>query len=71
MILDDINIDTKSRKVWLTLAQKYGLQARALHFTTPTELCLHNDSFRALGGIQVGQFKPFYHLITTEIVQFR
>ncbi|KAI2470179.1 polynucleotide kinase 3 phosphatase-domain-containing protein [Annulohypoxylon bovei var. microspora] len=59
--LDDINIDAKSRKEWLAVAQEHDLRIIAMRFTASTELCLHNDSFRALAGTQYNpEQRPIY-----------
>jgi bifunctional polynucleotide phosphatase/kinase len=47
---DGINSDPTARKGYALLAQNLGVPAQVLHFTTPADLCLHNDSVRALGG---------------------
>jgi bifunctional polynucleotide phosphatase/kinase len=54
---DGINSDPTVRKVWVSIAQKCGVDARAFNFIAPVDLCLHNDSVRALGGPQVCSFK--------------
>lgn len=53
---DGINSDSTVRKIWVSIAQKHGIQARAINFVTPVDLCLHNDSVRALGGPLVSLF---------------
>jgi predicted kinase len=47
---DAMNSDHTVRKIWVSIAQKYDVQVRAFNFTAPVDLCLHNDSVRALGG---------------------
>lgn len=32
------------------MAAKHGVAADAFYFTSTTDLCLHNDTVRALGG---------------------
>jgi bifunctional polynucleotide phosphatase/kinase len=48
--LDDLNIEIKSRITWISMAAKHGVAADAFVFTSSTDLCLHNDTVRALGG---------------------
>lgn len=50
MRIDDLNIDIESRITWISLAAKHGVAADAICFTSSTDLCLHNDTVRALGG---------------------
>ncbi|KAE8448805.1 hypothetical protein EG329_008807 [Mollisiaceae sp. DMI_Dod_QoI] len=52
VVVDGTNEDPKKRKQWVSLAHRHGIQARAFYFNTPSDLCLHNDSFRALAVIQ-------------------
>jgi bifunctional polynucleotide phosphatase/kinase len=47
---DDFNSDATERKIWIALAQNHDVHVRAFNFTTPIDLCLHNDAVRALGG---------------------
>lgn len=54
--LDDMNIDIESRRIWISMSEKYGVTADVVHFTTQTDLCLHNDSVRALGGPSVSTY---------------
>lgn len=35
---------------WISMASKHGVAADAILFTSLTDLCLHNDTVRALGG---------------------
>lgn len=54
---DDLNIDNATRKPWVSLARKHQVKVQAFYFTTPVDLCLHNDSFRALAGLEVAQLR--------------
>jgi bifunctional polynucleotide phosphatase/kinase len=47
---DDTNIDVESRSIWISIAAKHQIAADAVFFMSSTDLCLHNDSVRALGG---------------------
>jgi bifunctional polynucleotide phosphatase/kinase len=47
---DGINPDPKTRQTWVQIAKKHNIPIRAFNFTTPSDLCLHNDAVRALGG---------------------
>ncbi|KAI0886601.1 PNK3P-domain-containing protein [Annulohypoxylon maeteangense] len=50
VVIDDLNIDIESRTTWISMAAKHGISADAFCFMSPTNLCLHNDTVRALGG---------------------
>jgi bifunctional polynucleotide phosphatase/kinase len=58
---DDLNIDIALRKRWIILARKYHAVVQAFYFTTPVDLCLHNDSFRALAGLEVAHTAYLSH----------
>jgi len=47
---DNINSTADSRQAWLSIARKYNIRATAMYFDLPLDLCLHNDTVRALGG---------------------
>lgn len=47
---DDMNIDIESRSIWISMAVKHRVAAYAVLFMSSTDLCLHNDTVRALGG---------------------
>ena len=40
------------------MAKKHEVAVDAVYFTSPTDLCLHNDSVRALGGPLVSSASP-------------
>ncbi|KAH8803991.1 polynucleotide kinase 3 phosphatase-domain-containing protein [Hyaloscypha sp. PMI_1271] len=48
--IDNINSTADSRQAWLSIARKYNIRATAMYFDLPLDLCLHNDTVRALGG---------------------
>jgi len=50
MTLDSINSTVDSRQAWLSIARKYNIRTTAIYFDLPLDLCLHNDTVRALGG---------------------
>jgi predicted kinase len=45
---DNTNADSKTRAVWVKLAQKLKVPIRCVLFTASVKLCEHNDTFRAL-----------------------
>ncbi|OCK74810.1 putative DNA 3'-phosphatase Tpp1 [Lepidopterella palustris CBS 459.81] len=53
VVIDNSNTKIADRRIWISLASKHNIRVRALHFTTPVDLCLHNDTVRALGGDQM------------------
>lgn len=63
--IDDVNATLESRNEWILLAQKHHIQIRAFSFTSPSDLCLHNDSVRALGGPLVSS--PIYIVLLISI----
>ncbi|KAL6693233.1 polynucleotide kinase 3 phosphatase domain-containing protein [Trichoderma pleuroticola] len=50
VVIDDMNLDIESRSTWISIAAKHGITANAALFMSSTDLCLHNDTVRALGG---------------------
>ncbi|SZF03234.1 unnamed protein product [Blumeria hordei] len=46
--VDNTNASFEVRKRWVELARKNQVPIRCINFTTPTEICKHNDSMRAL-----------------------
>ncbi|KAH7303329.1 polynucleotide kinase 3 phosphatase-domain-containing protein [Stachybotrys elegans] len=50
VVIDQINFSIQSRRIWLSTASKYKIKVTAVFFDLPAELCLHNDTVRALGG---------------------
>ena len=48
--VDNTNADTETRAVWISLATEYEVPIRCVYFTSPTHLCEHNDTVRALSG---------------------
>jgi predicted kinase len=69
---DNINSTADSRQAWLSIARKYNIRTTAMYFDLPLDLCLHNDTVRALGGDIVSSplnqmaedFHPEYQFIT-------
>lgn len=55
VVVDNTNADTETRTAWVTLAAKFGVPCRLVHFTAPPKLCEHNDTVRALSGKLVGR----------------
>jgi hypothetical protein len=58
--LDGINSNRIARRAWISIAQKHDVHARAFNFLAPVDLCLHNDTVRALGGPLVCSFLKRY-----------
>ena len=54
-LADNTNADIPTRAVWIELAAKLKIPIRCVYFTTPTKLCEHNDTVRALA---MGSFNP-------------
>lgn len=46
VVIDNTNLDVKSRKMFLDIAKKYKVNAIAIVFTTKLDLCKHNVRFR-------------------------
>lgn len=58
---DNTNADVKTRAIWIELANKSNIKARCVYFTTPADICQHNDAVRAFAGIEVrGPTVPMY-----------
>lgn len=51
---DGMKLTSTARSVWLHLAQEHSLKSTSINFTTPTQMCPHNDAFRALSEPEVG-----------------
>ncbi|RDW56367.1 hypothetical protein BP5796_13242 [Coleophoma crateriformis] len=61
VVVDDINTTSSLRNQWLSLAPKNNVQTYAYNFTAPSDLCLHNDSVRALGGsLMSAECRPIF-----------
>ena len=57
--IDNTNADRDTRAVWITLAAKYKIPIRCIHFTAPAKLCEHNGTIRALASKDAsGEFNP-------------
>ncbi|KAH0553426.1 hypothetical protein GP486_006506 [Trichoglossum hirsutum] len=50
VVIDNTNPDPDTRAVWVQLARKHDVPIRCIYFTAPTQLCMHNDTVRALNG---------------------
>ncbi|KAI0895151.1 PNK3P-domain-containing protein [Annulohypoxylon nitens] len=50
VVIDDLNIEVESRATWISIAAKHEASVDAFWFTSPPNLCLHNDSVREFGG---------------------
>ncbi|KAF8243977.1 PNK3P-domain-containing protein [Wilcoxina mikolae CBS 423.85] len=48
--IDNTNPDVATRAIWTSLAKEQGVPIRCIYFTSPAELCQHNDAVRAFGG---------------------
>ncbi len=46
VVIDNTNLTIDTRKVFIELANKYGIKCRCLIFNTPLEICIHNSYFR-------------------------
>jgi bifunctional polynucleotide phosphatase/kinase len=46
--VDNTNADENVRAYWVSLAKRFSVPIRCVHFTSPPELCRHNDAVRAL-----------------------
>ncbi|KAF1933688.1 P-loop containing nucleoside triphosphate hydrolase protein [Didymella exigua CBS 183.55] len=61
VVIDDLNIDVESRAPWVAIASKYAVEADAYALESSTNLCLHNDTVRALGGHPINsEDRPVY-----------
>lgn len=50
VVIDDHNCTVDTRRSWLSIADRHNAQVAAILFDLPINLCLHNDTARALGG---------------------
>ena len=48
IVIDNTNPSMKSRKSFIDVAKKYNVQIRCILFTTPIEICMHNNIYRNL-----------------------
>ncbi|KAI0437246.1 PNK3P-domain-containing protein [Xylaria telfairii] len=48
IVIDDFNIDLESRSTWISIAAIHGVTPDVIFFPASAELCLHNDTVRAL-----------------------
>lgn len=46
--IDNTNADVEVRAKWVELSNKHEVPIRCVHLMTPTEICIHNDTVRAL-----------------------
>ena len=46
VIIDNTNVTIMERQPYIELAKKYNIQCRCLVFTTPKEICIHNNYYR-------------------------
>ncbi|PHH55080.1 Bifunctional polynucleotide phosphatase/kinase [Ceratocystis fimbriata CBS 114723] len=49
LVIDNTNADPSTRAMWVALAKEKKIPIRCVHFTTPINLCIHNDSYRSSG----------------------
>lgn len=47
VVIDNTNLDIKTRKPYIDIAKKYEAQVRCLTFSTEPDLCKHNALYRA------------------------
>ncbi|ATY65543.1 DNA kinase phosphatase Pnk1 [Cordyceps militaris] len=45
---DGCSVAVATRKIWIDLAQSFGVPVRCVSFTTPAAVCRHNDALRSL-----------------------
>lgn len=50
VVIDNVHSTVDSRRTWLSMAGKYNIRVTVIYFDLPLDLCLHNDTVRALGG---------------------
>ena len=48
IIIDNTNPSIKSRKPFIDIAKKYNYKIRCIVFTTPFDICLHNNIYRSI-----------------------
>jgi bifunctional polynucleotide phosphatase/kinase len=46
VVIDNTNVTSEERKLYIDLAKKYNIQCRCLVFTTSKEVCIHNNHYR-------------------------
>lgn len=46
IVIDNTSMDSKTRKLWYGLAEAYNAKILVVHFTTPLDICKHNNIFR-------------------------
>lgn len=63
---DDTNIDPEARKAWISVAQAHRVAVDAVVLVSPPDLCAHNDTVRALGGLSVVSRSPISNVISCE-----
>ncbi|RDW60769.1 DNA kinase Pnk1 [Coleophoma cylindrospora] len=51
VVIDNTNPNVEVRGIWVELAKKYSVPIRCISFTTPMQMCQHNDTVRALNQI--------------------
>ncbi|RHZ62646.1 putative DNA 3'-phosphatase Tpp1 [Aspergillus thermomutatus] len=78
VVVDNTNADPNTRAEWVRVAQELNVPIRCVHFTSPPELCKHNNAVRAanrtlnpesrtsLPGIAFGDFLKRFREPTME-----
>jgi bifunctional polynucleotide phosphatase/kinase len=46
IVIDNTNIDKKTRKIWYDIAKQYNAQIIVIHFTASLHICKHNNIYR-------------------------
>ncbi|GIK06854.1 hypothetical protein Aspvir_002506 [Aspergillus viridinutans] len=47
VVVDNTNADPNTRAEWVRVAKEFNVPIRCVHFTSPLELCKHNNAVRA------------------------
>ncbi|KAF7116381.1 hypothetical protein CNMCM5793_004625 [Aspergillus hiratsukae] len=47
VVVDNTNADPNTRAEWVSVAKEFNVPIRCIHFTSPPELCKHNNAVRA------------------------
>ncbi|PGH27531.1 polynucleotide kinase 3'-phosphatase [Polytolypa hystricis UAMH7299] len=52
VVVDNTNADTETRTHWILLAKSLDIPIRCVYFTTPPEVCKHNNVVRASNQVE-------------------
>jgi bifunctional polynucleotide phosphatase/kinase len=47
VVVDNTNADPSTRAEWVRVAKEFNVPIRCVHFTSPPDLCKHNNAVRA------------------------